>query len=115
MDSEVERHLRQLIFERLADIVADNGVVSRAELERVTAEIEEDVTRILRLVVLVQASVRFSRLLQTLVSPVCAPVSVFPSLAKHSQSHACICWPTAAESWFGTALGMVPEWSQAEA
>lgn len=33
MDSEVELHLRQLIFERLADIVAENGVVSRAELE----------------------------------------------------------------------------------
>jgi hypothetical protein len=33
MDSDVELHLRQLIFQRLADIVADNGVVSRAELE----------------------------------------------------------------------------------
>ena len=34
MDSAVELHLRQLIFERLADIVAENGVVSRAELEQ---------------------------------------------------------------------------------
>jgi len=34
MDSVVELHLRQLIFERLADIVAENGVVSRAELEQ---------------------------------------------------------------------------------
>ena len=33
MDSAVELHLRQLIFERLADIVAENGVVTRAELE----------------------------------------------------------------------------------
>ncbi len=33
MDSAVELHLRQLIFERLADIVAENGVVSRTELE----------------------------------------------------------------------------------
>ena len=34
MDSAVELHLRQLIFERLADLVAENGVVSRAELEQ---------------------------------------------------------------------------------
>lgn len=34
MDSAVELHLRQLIFERLADIVAENCVVSRAELEQ---------------------------------------------------------------------------------
>lgn len=34
MDSAVELHLRQLIFERLADIVAENGVVRRAELEQ---------------------------------------------------------------------------------
>lgn len=33
MESEVELHLRNLIFERLAEIVADRGVVSRAELE----------------------------------------------------------------------------------
>jgi putative restriction endonuclease len=34
MDSAVELHLRQLIFERLADIMAEDGVLSRAELER---------------------------------------------------------------------------------
>ena len=33
MDNAVELHLRQLIFERLADIVAENGVVTRLELE----------------------------------------------------------------------------------
>src|ERR1700712_3615085 len=33
MDSEVEQHLRQLIFERLAEIVAEHGVVTRTELE----------------------------------------------------------------------------------
>lgn len=33
MDSAAELHLRQLIFERLADVVAENGVISRAELE----------------------------------------------------------------------------------
>lgn len=34
MDSAVEMQLRRRIFERLADIVAENGVVSRAELEK---------------------------------------------------------------------------------
>jgi putative restriction endonuclease len=34
MDSEVELHLRQLIFEKLADIVAENGVITRSELEQ---------------------------------------------------------------------------------
>jgi len=34
MDSQVELHLRQLIFERLADIVAENGVITRSELEQ---------------------------------------------------------------------------------
>lgn len=34
MDSAVEMQLRRGIFERLADIVAENGVVSRAELEK---------------------------------------------------------------------------------
>lgn len=33
MDSEVELHLRRLIFERLAEIVAEHGVVTRPELE----------------------------------------------------------------------------------
>jgi putative restriction endonuclease len=33
MDSEVELHLRQLIFHRLAETVAEHGVVTRAELE----------------------------------------------------------------------------------
>jgi len=33
MDSAVELQLRQLIFERLADIVAENGVITRRELE----------------------------------------------------------------------------------
>lgn len=33
MESEVELHLRQLIFERLAEIVAEHGVVTRPELE----------------------------------------------------------------------------------
>ncbi|WP_319453603.1 MULTISPECIES: HNH endonuclease [unclassified Mycobacterium] len=33
MDSEVELHLRQLIFQKLAEIVAEHGVVKRAELE----------------------------------------------------------------------------------
>jgi putative restriction endonuclease len=33
MDSAVELHLRELIFQRLADIVAENGVVTRIELE----------------------------------------------------------------------------------
>jgi putative restriction endonuclease len=33
MDSEVELHLRHLIFERLAEIVAEHGVVTRRELE----------------------------------------------------------------------------------
>lgn len=33
MDSAAELHLRQLIFESLADVVAENGVISRAELE----------------------------------------------------------------------------------
>jgi putative restriction endonuclease len=32
MDSAVERHLRHLIFQRLADIVAENGVVMSAIL-----------------------------------------------------------------------------------
>lgn len=34
MDSQVELHLRQLIFDRLADIVAENGVITRSELEQ---------------------------------------------------------------------------------
>jgi putative restriction endonuclease len=34
MDSQVELHLRRLIFKRLADIVADNGVITRSELGR---------------------------------------------------------------------------------
>jgi putative restriction endonuclease len=33
MDSEVELHLRQLIFQRLAEITAEHGVVTRTELE----------------------------------------------------------------------------------
>jgi len=33
MDSEVELQLRRLIFERLAEIVAEHGVVTRTELE----------------------------------------------------------------------------------
>jgi putative restriction endonuclease len=33
MDSEVELHLRQLIFQRLAETVAEHGVVTRAQLE----------------------------------------------------------------------------------
>jgi putative restriction endonuclease len=33
MDSEVELHLRRLIFERLAEIVDEHGVVTRPELE----------------------------------------------------------------------------------
>jgi putative restriction endonuclease len=33
MDSEVDLHLRKLIFERLAEIVAEHGVVTRVELE----------------------------------------------------------------------------------
>jgi putative restriction endonuclease len=33
MDSEVELHLRRLIFDRLAEIVAEHGVVTRPELE----------------------------------------------------------------------------------
>lgn len=34
MDSQVELHLRQLIFDRRADIVAENGVITRSELEQ---------------------------------------------------------------------------------
>lgn len=34
MDSQVELHLRQLIFDRLADIVAENGIITRSELEQ---------------------------------------------------------------------------------
>src|SRR6185312_1123550 len=33
MDSEVELHLRQLIFQRLTEIVAEHGVVTRNDLE----------------------------------------------------------------------------------
>jgi len=33
MDSEAELHLRRLIFDRLAEIVAEHGVVTRPELE----------------------------------------------------------------------------------
>lgn len=33
MDSEAELHLRQLIFQRLAEIVAEHGVVTRTELQ----------------------------------------------------------------------------------
>jgi putative restriction endonuclease len=33
MESGVERHLRELIFERLAEIVAEQGIVTRMELE----------------------------------------------------------------------------------
>lgn len=33
MDSDVELHLRQMIFDRLASIAAERGVVTRAELE----------------------------------------------------------------------------------
>lgn len=33
MDSAAELNLRQLIFERLADIVAEHGVITRTELE----------------------------------------------------------------------------------
>ncbi|ORW93961.1 restriction endonuclease [Mycobacterium sp. IEC1808] len=33
MDSQVELHLRRLIFDRLAELVAENGVVMRSQLE----------------------------------------------------------------------------------
>ncbi|OBH59670.1 restriction endonuclease [Mycobacterium mantenii] len=33
MDSEVELHLRRLIFDKLSELVAENGVVSRSQLE----------------------------------------------------------------------------------
>lgn len=33
MDSPVERHLRELIFQRLTEIVAEHGIVTRPELE----------------------------------------------------------------------------------
>jgi putative restriction endonuclease len=33
MDSTVELHLRQLIFDRLSELVAENGVVTRSQLE----------------------------------------------------------------------------------
>ena len=33
MDSQVELHLRRLIFDRLSELVAENGVVTRSQLE----------------------------------------------------------------------------------
>jgi putative restriction endonuclease len=45
MDSEVELHLRQLIFKRLAEIVADHGVVTRPELE--TLQVGDETRRII--------------------------------------------------------------------
>lgn len=35
MERSVELHLRNLIFDRLSEIVAERGVVTRAELESV--------------------------------------------------------------------------------
>lgn len=45
MDSEVELHLRRLIFERLAEIVAERGVVTRTELEAL--QVGNEVRRII--------------------------------------------------------------------
>ena len=45
MDSEVELQLRQLIFQRLAEIVAEHGVVTRPELE--TLQVGDETRRII--------------------------------------------------------------------
>ncbi|WP_081665250.1 HNH endonuclease [Mycobacterium sp. UM_CSW] len=45
MDSEVELHLRRLIFDRLAELIAENGVVMRSELE--SLQVGDDTYRLI--------------------------------------------------------------------
>lgn len=45
MDSEVERHLRQMIFDRLTEITADRGAITRSELE--SLEVSNQVRRVI--------------------------------------------------------------------
>lgn len=45
MDSEVERRLRQMIFDRLTEITADRGAITRSELE--SLEISNQVRRVI--------------------------------------------------------------------
>lgn len=45
MDSEVERRLRQMVFDRLTEIVADRGAITREELE--SLEVDNQVRRVI--------------------------------------------------------------------